>query len=410
MQNYKKKILVISSCVPYDTVSHAGGQTHNYYLKELNKTYDVYLISFGFDKEKDKSQESLARNNIKNTVFYSRNGITDKLKKIINLESSFNIFNRNGMICSNLDEIRICSSLEKLKRSDFVPDVIILEWLKPTIIINKIKKIFPGAYYIGSSYDVVFVGFKRKAAYFKGVKKIYWLLRYLNVKRKEIKAYNKCNTIMVQNKDNKDLLIHEGICSDKLFWLVPYYNNLQKIERHDINHDILFFGAMNRPENYLSVIWFIENIMPNLTDFDLRFVILGGNPPEELKKYSSDKVIVTGYVENVTDYFKHSLCFVAPLVLGAGIKVKILEALSSGIPVITNSIGIEGIDATPNKHYFHCETKEDYINAINSVISNTNRTNTMCIDAKRMITEKYSYEASYRKYIYLVNRVGMDTK
>lgn len=115
---------------------------------------------------------------------------------------------------------------------------------------------------------------------------------------------------------------------------------------------VLFFGAMARPENYLSAIWYIENVMPRIQDLKLKFVVLGSNPAEVFEKYINDEVIVTGFVEDVTPYFEKSLCLVAPLVLGAGIKVKILEAMSAGIPILTNAIGIEGISATTQKNMF----------------------------------------------------------
>ena len=82
---------------------------------------------------------------------------------------------------------------------------------------------------------------------------------------------------------------------------------------------------MSRPENYLSAIWFIDNVMPLLKSDNYRFVILGSRPPEELKKRECTKIVITGFVESIVPYFEKSMCMVAPLVLGAGIKVKIIE-------------------------------------------------------------------------------------
>ena len=58
------------------------------------------------------------------------------------------------------------------------------------------------------------------------------------------------------------------------------------------------------------------------------------------------------------------MCMVAPLILGAGIKVKIIEAFFSGIPVLTNEIGIEGIHAENGKDFLFCKTPQDYADAI----------------------------------------------
>ena len=132
---------------------------------------------------------------------------------------------------------------------------------------------------------------------------------------------------------------------------------------------MLFYGAMARPENYKSAIWFIENVMPLLSDLDVRFVIVGARPDKSLLTYASDKVEITGFMDKVDPYFERCLCLVAPLVLGAGVKVKILEAMSSGIPVVTNHIGIEGIYAENGKHYIHCEAPEEYAECIHKLVN-----------------------------------------
>ena len=155
---------------------------------------------------------------------------------------------------------------------------------------------------------------------------------------------------------------------------------------------------MSRPENYLSAIWFIENVMPLLADLDIRFVVLGSNPPEELARFESERVHITGFVQSVEPFFEQSMCLVAPLVLGAGIKVKVIEALSSGIPVLTNKIGIEGIPAENRKHYLHCETPEEYSDYIHGLIMGRVSEEKLCLNSKRFIEERYSIENSINNY------------
>jgi len=127
-------------------------------------------------------------------------------------------------------------------------------------------------------------------------------------------------------------------------------------------------GAMGRIENGLTAIWYIEKVMPELSDTNVRFIIAGSHPSEKLRSYANERVVVTGFVDSIDEYFEKSLYFVAPLVLGAGIKVKVLEALSSGIPVLTNEIGIEGIPAQNKKHYLFCKQPEDYAEAIHKIL------------------------------------------
>ena len=94
-----------------------------------------------------------------------------------------------------------------------------------------------------------------------------------------------------------------------------------------------------------------------------------------------------------------SLCLAAPLVLGAGIKVKILEALASGLPVLTNEIGIEGIPAVDGRDYFFCETPKEYADRIRGLLEQKHDVAMMAKNAKMLIQEHFDYEKSCRDFI-----------
>ena len=101
--------------------------------------------------------------------------------------------------------------------------------------------------------------------------------------------------------------------------------------------------------------------------YNLHFYIIGGNPHQSLFKYESERIHITGFVDSIDFYFSNCIALVVPLLLGAGIKVKVLEAMSAGVLVLTNDIGIEGIPAKDGEHYFHCESATDYKNLLNKL-------------------------------------------
>lgn len=114
-------------------------------------------------------------------------------------------------------------------------------------------------------------------------------------------------------------------------------------------YSILFWGAMNRKENYLAAIKFIkENFTELLKEFPLaKLYIVGASPHADLIELSANfpnSVIVTGYVEDPTEYFVKCSIGVAPLLSGAGVKVKVLEMIRAGIPVVSTPVGAEGIE------------------------------------------------------------------
>lgn len=356
----KIKIIWIASNAPYDRAPAAGGQTFNYYIKgfKKDKRFDVRLVCWGDINKKEEIEKE--NRDIVHHVIYTESSIKIKLKKLKNVESMYNPWNKNANLISNYCADEIFRILIQYKSEGYFPDYIILEWTNTVVLSRQIKKIFPFAKLVASEHDVTFVGYKRKKDYFSGIKKIQWMQKYNHEKKTELEALKLCNHVLPHNADNRNILLQNGIDEKKIKWLVPYFNNMENCKRKSNHKDILFFGAMSRPENYLSALWFINNVMPLLNDLNIRFIVLGSKPSDELKNIKSDKVIITGFVDNIEPYFESAMCLVAPLVLGAGIKVKILESLSSGIPVLTNDIGIEGIQAVHEREYFHCTEPSEY--------------------------------------------------
>ena len=170
---------------------------------------------------------------------------------------------------------------------------------------------------------------------------------------------------------------------------MPYFDDYSEVQRKIEGRDILFFGAMSREENYLSAIWFVDNVMPKLQELNVRFLIAGSNPPEILKKKESKAVKILGYTSDMAKYFSSCICLVAPLKLGAGIKVKILEAMSAGIPVLTNEIGIEGIEAVNEKEYILCSSPDEYADSIRRLLSDRHLGEELSLNSKRFIKKKY---------------------
>ena len=400
-----KKILWISSCAPSRKAKEAGGQTFQYYFNGMlqDNRFEIRLISLGDVNRRSELESEFKQ--IKSKFIYSEKSAFSKIKKISNIESTFNPWNKYANLISNYSASAMVSTAKKYRDEGYTPDIIILEWTNIVVLEKQIHKIFPDSMIVASEHDVTFVGYERKKEYYTGLKRLLWKIKYNNEKRIELEALRGCELVLPHNADNKKVLVDEGINPDKIMGLVPYYNDMSRYTRKSNQRDILFFGAMARMENSLSALWFIDNVLPLLTDINIRFVILGSNPTAELKEKESSRIHVTGFVDSVEPYFEESMCLVAPLVLGAGIKVKILEAMSSGIPVITNDIGIEGIPAVDGKHYYHCTTPQEYANMIRKIYNN--ELDVVCLEenAKKLLRKHFSKEGVSPKVLKYSGRV-----
>ena len=398
-------ILWVSLFAPVDKDYEAGSRTLNYYFKNISKEKDfkIHLISCVKPELKDAAIQENSNVDCDFIVWSSTK--KEKIKRFINFESKYNPFNRYFNLVNNYDIYRIKKIVRRLRKENYSPDVIVLEWTQMVFFAPYFRKMFPKSKIISSEVDVTFIGFERKTRYYKGIKKLIWKNKYKREKKKELNALRVSDLILPQNNDNKNALINEGIDSGKIKWLVPFFENYSAVRRKNINHDIVFYGAMARPENHLSAIWFIDNVMPLLHDLDVRFVVVGNRPPAELKERESDRVIVTGFVESVAPYFGQSMCFAAPLVLGAGIKVKVLEALSSGITVLTNDVGIEGIDMVDGVDYYHCVAPEDYASHIRDIFKGIGL---LGENAIKKINDLYSFSKCKDNYVNWIKELASE--
>lgn len=400
----KINILWIAASIPCKKIPHAGGQTFRFYFNEFinDSRFNVQLLAFD-----DRMSKDIIESELKNTVHDIIYKSTNPLKKLVNIESVLNPWNRHAGIVSNYYYLRTMEYVKAYKNQGYKPDVIILEWTGIVLLAPELKKIFPQTKLIASEHDVTYVGWKRKSEFYTGLKKKLWYIKFNQERRLELNALSLCDLVLPHNPDNCKLIQNDGIPFKKIKWLPPYFNSMRNIKRIQIEPIILFFGAMGRPENSLSALWFIKNVLPKLSNLPVKFVVLGGNPTEELRSLEGPNIHITGFVDDIRPYFESAMCFVAPLILGAGIKVKVLEALSSGIPVLTNKIGIEGIPAHDKREYLHCETAEEYETSIRLIYENKIDVKRIEVNAKKFM-EKYSITNFSQEYRNLVYKIGED--
>ena len=395
-----KNILWISMMLPYKTVGHAGGKSFNYYINRFanDENYNVTLIAKVLPEEKEHIKD-INSNICFLPVATPENGIQRVWCYVKSANSKLNPFYPYGNVLTKEIYDQIEDRLYELKRDDYRPDIIILEWTWMMLWIDNVKKYFPNAKYVATEHDVSFLGYYRKWVTEKNVlKKLKKYLRYVNVKKREICAAQKCDYVLALNEKDRNLLLKNEVNKTRVGTLTPFFEKPKSIDRKPNRKDIIFYGAMGRAENAISAKWFVENVMPLISDLNVRFLIVGSNPPDEIKSLQSEDICVTGFVNDVVPYFETSMCMVAPLQLGAGIKIKVLEGLAMGIPVLTNEIGIEGIDAKDGKEYLFCKSPEEYADSIRKIVNGTINTDLLSQNAMDFIKKHFDFQKSYEEY------------
>jgi glycosyltransferase involved in cell wall biosynthesis len=135
---------------------------------------------------------------------------------------------------------------------------------------------------------------------------------------------------------------------------------------------ILFVGQMSYHANIEAAIWFTRRLWPSIRGRfpRWRFTIVGADPaPSVLALESEPAVEVTGTVADIRPYYREALAAVVPLRTGGGTRLKILEAMAAGVPVVSTSQGAEGMELRPGQHFLAVDRDEDWLPALEALAS-----------------------------------------
>lgn len=225
-----------------------------------------------------------------------------------------------------------------------------LAWLcRPEINVEfqKIIKNEPKINIIFDTVDLHFLRLERQADVDHNDK-----LKSLSLRTKilELGLAKASNYTITITDVEKRILESEGV--PNVYTIPNIHLCLKTKEQHPFEKrsGIVFIGGYLHVPNIDAVKWLIREIMPLVWNKlgDIPVYLLGSNPTEEVLSLAGENVYVPGFIEDVSDYFYNAKLSVAPLRFGAGMKGKIGQSLEFGLPVVSTSIGVEGMPLEDN--------------------------------------------------------------
>jgi glycosyltransferase involved in cell wall biosynthesis len=396
----KIKILFVSQHVVNNSTFQAGHKSFGYYLSNFcnDEAFEVgYLVDYNSADEafaKMKNQYSNALDFSISTPVHIRAFKYIFYSPFLRLLCS--IINPAWIYFNPFRSFVYKKALVKINKQGWVPDVIAFEWTEVIFLREFCHKLFNKAVLLATEHDVSFNKLSRQYA-----KNIFFKTFILNrFKKKEIDILKALDTVLVLSNNDALLLEENGIDKDKILLISPYYNRTNQ-KQAAIKPDVIFFGAMNRLENLEAVKWFLDNVYIPYQLYDsVSLIVIGAGIPDDFKRKYRDvkNVRLTGFVERPEEYFESALCMVVPLTYGGGIKIKVLEAMSGSVAVLSNDIGIEGIKAIPDVNYIHCSEPVHYYNAIIKLSEDYNLVRSIGEAGRLMMESNYNYGQSYSEY------------
>jgi glycosyltransferase involved in cell wall biosynthesis len=160
---------------------------------------------------------------------------------------------------------------------------------------------------------------------------------------------------------------------------------------------LLFVGAMSRDVNVDAMTHFSRDVWPLVRREvpHARLTIVGNGPGDGVRRLAAmPGVEVTGFVPALEPYYARAAVFVAPLRVGGGIIAKNLDAMAAGCPVVTTTIGNEGIGATAGEHLLIADGPVAFARAVVDVLGDEGLRQRLADNARRFVRERFSLEAS----------------
>lgn len=166
--------------------------------------------------------------------------------------------------------------------------------------------------------------------------------------------------------------------------------------------DIVCVGGMFYPPNVEGVVWFAREAMPLIWAErpGTRFFIVGARPAAELRALAArePRVIVTGYVPDVSAILREAAAFVVPLRAGGGMRVKILDAWARGLPLVTTTIGCEGIDILPGVNLLIGDNPRQLAQACLALLSDRASARHIAENGRAWVAARYDWRTVYRAF------------
>ena len=372
------KILFVSEYIPYFPCYDGFRLIPYNLLKGLSKSHEIHLVTFINSEDENKHVPQLRKycSSVETVMFKHDKSALSSLRSLFSRYSW-----KEDMYIKIVDMIKKYSieliHVEGAYMGQYVHG-----------IKNLPKIIVPHDSPSGRAFELFNGGrgFGEKAKYYLQWKKS------IQYEKSIYKEFDHCVVVSPQDKaiiqknvpDLNISVVTNGVDAD-------YYE--YKRVKSD-GKSIIFTGNMAYPPNVDAVLYFYSDIFPLIRQNvnDIKFYVVGADPVDEILNLRKDgSVVVTGKVDDIRQYVYGSSVYVSPMRFGTGIKNKILEAMSMGIPIVATNKSMAGIDAFSEKELSVADNEIDFAEKVIELLRDDKKCSYLADSARRLIETQYSW-------------------
>ena len=378
------KILFLSITPPSSLSNTAGSLEIYHYILGLSLEHEVHLVCSVTDQDEEKLKEM---SRICRKVYKAYRGMTffQKTRQVLSWMADFcrgPLRHRPAILLAN-----------RLIRENHY-DIVQVEFVEAGRYIERSGNTKLVMDNVDVSLKPALRTYQREQNL---IKKFLLFLKLCHIRRFEAETYKNFDLVFTRSDYDKQLVekYYPGTKTAVLSHIVNTKEIAACGNVAPIPHSLLFTGAFQRSLNVESAEYIYTEIFPGIkTKFPGAVLIFaGGNPPDMMKEWAKNdpSVTVTGFVDNLFEYYLKSTVFVAPMFVGGGVITKIIEAMFCGCPVVTTPIGNEGIGAKDGEHLFLADSSGDFCKKILLLLKDPLLRRTMTEKARQFVAERYEF-------------------
>ncbi len=305
-------------------------------------------------------------------------------------------FNVNRFYSPTLATILV----EEIQSNDY--DIIIFDSLFTTVYLKDIQPFFNGkiilrAHNIESELWRFFATHERSY-----IKSLYLKKLASDLSKYEINILKQVDAILTISKEDEQRILNMGV--NQLVTTIPFTINIPKNKQnHFKNNNIFHLGAMNWEPNVEAVNRLIHLFAKLKTDTELH--LAGSFFPENFRTNEKIKVFIDGFVDDPFDYAIEHGIMISPILSGSGVRIKVLEMMAIGIPVVTSKIGAQGINYKENDCLVVAETDDEFIEAITILVENEDARKKIGKNAIKYIKENHDIHLVKKQFIDFIEKI-----
>lgn len=390
------KILIISNKAPFPSNDGSSIAIGNMALGLKEEGVEVTILSLNTRKH-FKSSKNLNNGFIKDENYFTVDCNTNPTY----IGAFLNLFENQSYFISRFFVKEFAQKLIENIR-ELKPDIIQVEGLSMCVYFKAIREACT-AKIVLRAHNVEYQIWQRHLLNISNlVQKWYLNLQLKRLIKFEQDIFKESDAIVaITSEDQKIIQSHTEKPTQVSLTGIDI-NQYEMINNENVVQNSIFhFGSMDWIPNQEAVDWFLENCWNRILEFDpnCTFVIAGKNIPNRYRKGQYKNVHVIENVEKAIDIYQKFNIMIVPLLSGSGLRIKLIEGMSYGKPIVTTSIGAEGINYTSNKELIISNDKDDFCESICNLLQNVSKRTSLSIHSHEFASTHFDIKKISRNLI-----------